>query len=190
MDDALDQTRRWVDAFVVGLNLCPFARRPAEAGRVRYAATPAADPATLLGDLADELSRLVATPRAQVETTLLVHPHALPDFLDYNDFLADADRLVARLGLRGVVQVAGFHPGWRFAGTRPDAVENWTNRSPHPMLHLLREDSVTEVAGDHLADIPRRNVALLRRLGRAEVRRLAAVPPPGHHRPGDEQPGR
>jgi hypothetical protein len=172
-DDPLDQTRRWVDGFVVGLNLCPFARKPSDAGRVRYALTPAADPDSLLQALADELALLVATPRDVTETTLLVHPHALADFLDYNDFLADADRLLVRLGLRGVVQVAGFHPGWRFAGTRPDAAENWTNRSPHPMLHLLREDSVTEVAGDHLGDIPRRNVALLKKLGREQVKRLA-----------------
>lgn len=171
--DALHATRRWVDGFVIGLNLCPFARRPSASGRVRYAVTPAADAEALLAALADELALLTATPRDVTETTLLVHPHALADFLDYNDFLADADRLLVTLGLRGVVQVAGFHPGWRFAGTHPDAAENGTNRSPFPMLHLLREDSISEVAGDHLGDIPRRNVALLKKLGRAEVRRLA-----------------
>ncbi len=175
MDDAavIAATRRWVDGFVIGLALCPFARRVSEAGRVRYVVTPAADAEAVLAALDAELTVLVATPRDEVETTVLVHPRALADFLDYNDFLADADRLLVRRGLRGVVQVAGFHPAYRFAGTTPDAVENFTNRSPFPMLHLLREVSVSEVAGDHLGDIPARNIALLRRLGRAEVRRRA-----------------
>lgn len=180
MDERVEAavTRRWVADLVIGLNLCPFARRVAEAGLVRYVVTDAADAETLLGVLADELTHLATTPRTAVETTLLIHPHALPDFPDYNDFLGPADRLVRRLGLRGVIQIAGFHPHYQFAGTTPDAVENYTNRSPHPMLHLLREDSVTEVSADpdRLLDIPRRNIETLNHLGRREVlARLAAV---------------
>jgi hypothetical protein len=168
---AADATRRWVADMVIGLNLCPFARRVADAGRVRYAVTAAADVDELLAALGDELRLLVATPRAEVETTLLIHPYALPAFPDYNDFLPEADRLVRRLGLQGVIQVAGFHPDYQFADTSPDAVENYTNRSPHPMLHLLREESVTEVSGDPaaLAAIPRRNIDRLRELGRAAI---------------------
>ena len=167
----IEATRRWVVGVVVGLNLCPFARRVSEAGRVRYAVTGAADEEGLLGALGAELSALAAAPRAEVETTLLVHPGVLADFADYNDFLPAADALVRRLGLRGVVQIAGFHPNYQFAGADRDAVENYTNRSPYPMLHLLREASVTEVAADPdaLAGIPVRNVAVLRRLGREEV---------------------
>jgi hypothetical protein len=180
---AADATRRWVAAVVVGLNLCPFARRVSDAGRVRYAVTAAADGGALLAALGAELRALVAAPRAEVETTLLIHPRALAAFPDYNDFRPEADRLVRDLGLRGVIQVAGFHPGYRFAGTPPDAAENYTNRSPHPMLHLLREASVTEVAGDPaaLAAIPRRNIETLRGLGRAEVlaRLRAATAPAG-----------
>jgi hypothetical protein len=180
---AADATRRWVSAVVVGLNLCPFARRVFEAGRVRFAVTAAADGGALLLALGVELRALAAAPREVVETTLLIHPRALPVFPDYNDFLPEADRLVRDLGLRGVIQVAGFHPGYRFGGTSPDAAENYTNRSPHPMLHLLREESVTEVAGDPvaLAAIPRRNVEALRHLGRAEMlaRLLAATDPAG-----------
>jgi hypothetical protein len=178
---AADATRRWVEAVVVGLNLCPFARRVSDAGLVRYAVTPAADACALLAALGAELRALAAAPRAEVETTLLIHPRVLTAFPDYNDFLADADRLVRDLGLRGVIQIASFHPDYRFAGTSADAVENYTNRSPHPMLHLLREESVTEVAGDPaaLAAIPRRNVETLRGLGRAEVQaRLRAVTDP------------
>ena len=170
----IEATRRWVAGVVVGLNLCPFARRVSEAGRVRYAVTSAGDEEGLLAALGSELSALAAAPRAKVETTLLVHPGVLAAFADYNDFLPAADALVRRLGLRGVIQVAGFHPAYQFAGTGPDAVENYTNRSPYPMLHLLREASVTEVAADPdaLAGIPARNVATLRALGRAEVLRL------------------
>lgn len=169
----IEATRRWVTGVVVGLNLCPFARRVSEAGRVRYAVTDAAGEEGLLGALGAELSALAAAPRAEVETTLLVHPWVLTDFAEYNDFLPAADALIRRLGLRGVIQLAGFHPDYQFAGTDPDAVENYTNRSPYPMLHLLREASVTEVATDWdaLAGIPARNVATLRGLGRDEVLR-------------------
>jgi len=167
----IDAARHWVAAVVIGLNLCPFARRVADAGRIRYAVTAAADPDALLMSLDMELRALTAAPRASVETTLLIHPRALQDFLDYNDFLPQADGLVRDLGLRGVIQIAGFHPSYQFAGTSSDAVENYTNRSPHPMLHLLREESVTEVAGDPaaLAAIPQRNIETLRGLGRAEI---------------------
>lgn len=190
----IEATRRWVAGVVVGLNLCPFARRVSEAGRVRYAVTDATDEEGLLAALGAELSALVAAPRAEVETTLLVHPGVLTVFADYNDFLPAADALVRRLGLRGVVQVAGFHPDYRFAGTGPDAVENYTNRSPYPMLHLLREVSVTEVAADAdaVTAIPVRNVALLRRLGRSEVLRRCgrptARPPIGGRDPLPEGP--
>ncbi|OWK43540.1 hypothetical protein FRUB_03139 [Fimbriiglobus ruber] len=113
-----------------------------------------------------------------VETTLLIHPQALPNFHDYNDFFEPIDRLLHTLDLQGVIQIAGFHPNYQFAGTSPNAVENYTNRSPYPMLHLLREDSITAVAGDpeRLLDIPRRNVEVLKRLGRQEIlARLKAV---------------
>lgn len=164
-------TRRWVATMVVGLNLCPFARRVTDAGRVRYAVTDAGDEEELLAALGAELAGLVAAPREAVETTLLIHPRAFPEFSEFNDFLHEADRLVRRLGLAGVVQVVGFHPGFRFADAAPDAPENYTNRSPHPMLHLLREESITEVAGDAdaLAAIPRRNTETLRALGRAGI---------------------
>ena len=178
---AADATRRWVAGVVVGLNLCPFARRVDDAGRVRYAVTAAPDAESLLSALDEELRALVAAPRAVVETTLLIHPRALRDFAEYNDFLPDADRLVHRLGLRGVIQVASFHPEYCFTGTSADAAENYTNRSPHPMLHLLREESISEVAGDPdaLAAIPVRNIDALRNLGRAEmIARLRAATHP------------
>lgn len=183
MRAAVDATRRWVSTVVIGLHLCPFARRVDEAGLVRYAATDTADPWTLLDELGVELQNLAGAPRSVVETSLLIHPRALRDFSDYNDFLSEADRLIRDLRLRGVIQVAGFHPEYRFTGTDPDAVENYTNRSPYPMLHLLREASIAEVAGDPAAldGIPRRNITTLRGLGRAAIldRLRAATDPVG-----------
>lgn len=166
-----DATRAWISNVVIGWNLCPFARRVFEAGRIRYTVTAATDPWTLLEDLGMELRNLAEAPRAVVETSFLIHPQVLPAFADYNDFLPEADRLIRDLGLRGVIQVAGFHPEYQFAGTAPDAVENYTNRSPYPMLHLLREESIAEVAGDPaaLAAIPLRNIETLRGLGREAI---------------------
>lgn len=172
------ETRRWIADVVIGLNLCPFARRPFDAGLIRFAVSDATDEAHLVTALDAELTHLVATPRAVVETTLLILPHALPDFLDFNDFVGVAEQLLASRKLTGVVQLAHFHPRYQFAGTEPDAVENYTNRSPFPMLHLLREVSVTEVA-DHaefVAGIPDRNIALLRRMGLHAI--LSRLPPP------------
>ena len=177
----IDVTRRWVLGMVVGLNLCPFARRVSDAGLIRYAVTEAGDHEELLAALEAELVALAAAPRSAVETTILIHPRALPDFADYLDFLTDADRLVRRLGLRGIIQVAGFHPQYQFEGTTPDAPENYTNRPPEPMLHLLREVSVTEVASDPaaLAAIPQRNIATLQALGKAAIRaRLESIASP------------
>ena len=178
MDDALiiEHTRRWIASFVIGLNLCPFARRVFEAGVIRYVVTEAATEDALLVALTHELRTLAATSIANVETTLLIHPLALNDFLDYNDFLDWAERHVAELGLEGIVQIASFHPAYQFADAAPDAVENYTNRSPYPMLHLLREESVTRVADNEaeLLAIPPRNIATLRSLGLERIREMPA----------------
>jgi uncharacterized protein len=163
----IESTRRWIANVVIGLNLCPFARRVFDADAIRYVVSKATTEEGLLADLTAELQTLVSTQATQVETTLLIHPHVLGDFLDYNDYLDVADKRIADLGLEGVVQVASFHPLYRFADADADAVENYTNRSPYPMLHLLREDSVSAVAGDaeEMAKIPERNAETLRRLG-------------------------
>ncbi len=168
---AIGRTRRWIDSVVIGLDLCPFARRVFQADTIRYVVTDARDEEALRGDLTRELIGLASVPIASVETTLLIHPHALADFLAYNDFLDAADRLLGKLGLRGVIQIASFHPAYQFADTAPDAVENYTNRSPYPMLHLLREESISAVVSDpaERLEIPRRNIATLKGLGREKV---------------------
>ena len=171
MDPVVAATRRWIADVVIGLNLCPFAGRVFEAERIRYFVSSTTDEDTLHEDLSSELQALAAAPIAATETTLLIHPNALADFFDYNDFLGRADRLLEELGLDGTIQIASFHPAYQFSGTSFDAVENYTNRSPYPMLHLLREESVTQIADDPAAldDIPRQNIATLNALGREKM---------------------
>jgi hypothetical protein len=164
-------TRSWIASVVIELNLCPFAQRVFQADKIRYVVTHASDETSLLKALAAELGMLASTPIATVETILLIHPHALADFLDYNDFLDTAEQLVADLGLEGVIQIASFHPDYQFADTDADAAENYTNRAPYPMLHLLREESVSAIAddADELLEIPQRNIDTLRRIGKEKM---------------------
>lgn len=170
-ETVIEDTRRWIASMVIGLNLCPFAQRVFDAELIRYAVSDAHDEEGLLQELADELKALAAAPIATIETTLLIHPQAFGDFLDYNDFLGAAEQLVADLGFEGVIQIASFHPQYQFADTAADAVENYTNRSPYPMLHLLREASISAIADDErkLLEIPERNIATLRALGLAKI---------------------
>jgi uncharacterized protein len=136
------ETRAWVDRAVIGLNLCPFAKAVQVRNQVRYVVSEATDVDALLAELHDEMDRLIAADAAVIDTTLLIHPLVLNDFPDYNEFLGAADELLGQLGYEGMLQVAGFHPQFQFAGTEADDVTNATNRSPYPTLHLLREDSV------------------------------------------------
>ncbi len=170
----IDATMRWLERAVIGLNLCPFARAPHIQGRIRYAVSHARDTDALLDDLCGELQSLAAADPADCETALLIHPHVLGDFLDYNDFLDSADAAVETLRLDGVLQVASFHPHYQFADSAPDDIENASNRSPYPTLHLLREASV-ERAAEAMTDpdeIYRRNIETLRKLGSAGWRAL------------------
>jgi hypothetical protein len=163
---------------VIGLDLCPFARAVHARGQIRWVVSPAATPEALLADLLDELRTLAAADPAAIDTTLLIHPAVLGDFLDYNDFLAVADAAVADLGLAGTLQIASFHPRYQFAGTAPDDVESFTYRSPYPILHLLREASVERAvaAFPDAATIYEKNIATLRRLGVEGWRRLGVGP--------------
>ncbi len=168
-DPVIEATRAWLENAVIGLNLCPFAKAVHRRGQVRYAVSTAIDTAALAADLEAELQFLKATDPQTTDTTLLIHPQVLSDFIDYNAFLKSADRIVKRLGLRGVLQVASFHPDYVFADCEHDAIDNYTNRSPYPMLHLLREASIERAVAafpdpDAIVD---NNIATLRRLGLA-----------------------
>jgi hypothetical protein len=167
----INRTRDWITSIVIGLDLCPFAQRVFQADLIRYYVSDAEDETALWTDLAREVDGLASSLISCVETTLLIHPRALQDFLDYNDFVAAAEGLIKDLGLRGTIQIAGFHPEYQFAGTEAGAVENYTNRSPYPMLHLLREQSISAIATDPnaLDEIPRRNIETLRCLGREKI---------------------
>jgi hypothetical protein len=171
---ASHETRRFVERVVIGLGLCPFARAPWEAGQVDVVVSRAQTESELLEDLAGELDRLQATPTEVLETTLLVHPHVLARFDDFNAFLDPAEDLLAARELEGVLQIASFHPDYRFAGAPDDDPANATNRSPWPMLHLLREASVGAAVDAHpdAAAIPERNVSLLREMAPGRVRAL------------------
>jgi hypothetical protein len=174
IDEITALTRRWLEISVIGLNLCPFAEGPYRANRVRFCVSEQRSAAGLLEELRSELTHLQAADPLDCETTLLIHPYVLADFVAYNDFLDVCDALVSELGLEGELQVASFHPGYQFAGTQSEDIENYTNRSPFPMLHLLRETSVEKAVaavGDTEA-IYRRNIRTLRELGHAGWRRL------------------
>ena len=174
--DPVAATRRWIERAVIGLNLCPFAKAVYVKEQVRFVLSDATTPEALLEQLAEELVLLRDTEPAQIDTTLIIHPEVLTDFLDYNDFLDNADAAVEALDLQGVLQVASFHPDYQFAGAAPDDISHYTNRSPYPTLHLLREGSVERaVAAFPDPDvIVERNIQTLDRLGQEGWRKLLA----------------
>ena len=166
-DEILTATERWLERAVIGLNLCPFAKSVFVKKQVRYALTAAGSADELLAELEHELNLLAASDPAELDTTLLIHPQAMTDFLDYHFFLAEADALLKNLGYEGVFQIASLHPQYEFAGSDPDDIANFTNRSPYPTLHLLRESSIDRAvaAFPDAADIFERNIETMERLG-------------------------
>jgi len=164
--------RQWVETLVVGMNLCPFSKREMVNNRVRFATTASTTEEQLLMALQAELELL--NTDSSVETTLLIHSGVLQDFYDYNRFLGYADSLLVEMGLEGIYQIASFHPDYQFAGTQPDDVENYTNRSPYPMLHLIREASLERVIANYpeIDQIPVRNIALMNDLGEDKLQAL------------------
>ncbi len=166
-DEVIAQTRIWIERAVIGLNLCPFTKAVYVKEQIRYVVSGARNRDELLADLERELATLEDASPDDIDTTLLIHPAAMEDFLDYNDFLELADALIAQMDLEGEVQVAGFHPRFQFAGTKPDDITNYTNRSPYPTLHLLREASVDAAvaAFPDAEKIYEKNMESLRKLG-------------------------
>ncbi len=173
MDESaiIQSVRTWVEGFVVGENLCPFAQRELMKDRVRFTVSSACREQALLIALREELAILKDNP--EIETTLLIHPNVLQDFADYNQFLDPAEELLERLDLTGIFQIASFHPDYQFANTRVEDAENYSNRSPYPLLHLLREDSIERAvaAYEGIDRVPERNIEHLKNLGSAELRR-------------------
>lgn len=177
-------THRWLTRLVVGLNLCPFASAPLREETVRIAVSDAREPQTLMADLLEEILRLHGTDLGAISTTLLVTPHTLQTFDDFNAFLGVAEDSLRALDLDGELQLASFHPDYRFAGSAPGDPGNYTNRSPYPILHLLREAEVSRAVTHHPdpARIYRDNIRRLEALG---VEHLGAMLADCHHPPDD-----
>ena len=173
-DPHVAATRTWLERAVIGLNLCPFAKAVHIKDQVRFFVSAASTPEELTADLIQELLYLVSADPAVLETTLLIHPHALQDFLDFNDFLEVVEQALVDLELDGEIQVASFHPKYQFAGSAPDDIENYTNRAPYPTLHLLREASIDAavLAFPDAADIFDKNIRTMQQLGHEGWRHL------------------
>jgi hypothetical protein len=160
-------TRRWIERAVIGLNLCPFAKAVFVKEQVRYVVSNATTPEVLLETLMNELQLLSDSDAEKIDTTLLIHPFVLGDFLDYNEFLDVADAAVEDMSLEGELQVASFHPEYQFADTDVNDIENYTNRAPYPILQLLREDSIARAveAFPQADEIFEKNIETMEKLG-------------------------
>ncbi len=165
--DVVATMREWIEKAVIGLNLCPFAKAVYVKNQVRYVVSTARHLDGLLEDLDRELDFLAAADPDEIDTTLLIHPTLLLDFLDFNDFMQLAEAAVDEHGLDGVIQIASFHPQFQFEGTKPDDLGNYTNRAPFPTLHLLREASIARAvaAFPEAETIYQRNIETLQKLG-------------------------
>jgi uncharacterized protein len=174
---AIAATEHWLKTAVIGLNLCPFAKAVQLKNQIRYVVSDATNIDALAEDLVAELESLAEASEEKVDTTLVICPHVLDDFLDFNDFLDVADGIVEELELDGILQVAPFHPQFQFEGTEADDITNYTNRSPFPTLHLLREDSVTravEAFPDDLR-IAETNIETMKKLGHSGWNKLFEI---------------
>lgn len=175
-EQMIQTTRNWIQRFVVRYRLCPFAKPVVDRNTIEYKVSTAHDPELLLEDVIQMLERFSSVSVEEVETSFLIHPWVLQDFLEYNDFLTIVDHVIAELGLEGLVQVASFHPDYLFAGSNPEDVENATNRSPYPMLHFLREEGMEEALHTfpNPEEIPVRNEACMRSLGADTIQTIQA----------------
>lgn len=172
--DPIAATQAWLEKAVIGLNLCPFAKGVHGKRQIRWVLSPATTTEALLHGLVSELQLLAGADPEAIDTTLLVHPQVLADFLDFNDFLELADAALEELGLDGTLQIASFHPQFQFAGTAPADMGNYSNRAPFPTLHLLREASIDRAvqAFPEAEAIYERNIETLEKLGPEGWRRL------------------
>ena len=190
IDTVSEHTKQWLEKAVIGLNLCPFAKAPHVKNLVRIVVSEARHLDGFLEDLDRELQLLGNTPASELETTLLVHPTLFPDFETFNQMLEIADDAVVENELEGIVQIAPFHPDFQFEGTEADDISNYTNRSPYPTLHLIREDSIAKAAEvfPDASAIFDRNIALLEKMGHEGWDKLD-IPrcPFPHHKPSENK---
>ncbi len=172
--DKIEQTKSWINKIVIGLNLCPFAAHPFRAEKIKYRLEETDDIKQLTEALVEELLFLKNIKSSEVETSFIIHPNVLLEFLDYNDYLSVVEIVLKELELEGIIQVASFHPDYQFAGEAKDAPSNYVTRSPYPMLHLLRESSVTKAIESHPSaeQIPFDNIKTMNELGLENILKL------------------
>lgn len=173
-DEVIAATRNWVERAVIGLNLCPFAKAVYVKNQVRIVVSKARHLDAFLEELDSELDLLAAADPSEIDTTLLVHPTLLPDFLEFNDFMQLVEAAVTEHDLEGVIQIASFHPSFQFADTEPDDISNYTNRAPYPTIHLIREASIAR-AVETIPDtdsIYERNIETMKALGHLGLKRV------------------
>lgn len=165
--DILDAVSNWLERAVIGLNLCPFAKAVHTRHQIRFVVSQAKEPDQLIRDLSQELLHLHNTDAAVTDTTLLIHPWVLQDFAEYNEFLGIAELILSSMNLEGEIQIASFHPDYQFADTHREDIANYTNRSPYPILHLLREASVSKAVDAYpdADDIYKRNISTMEKIG-------------------------
>ena len=170
----IDTTKLWLDRFVIGLNLCPFAKHPFRNDKIRYIVFEGSDLEKLTETWLKEANALVETTPSVLETTLIILPEVLDEFEAYLDFVEMSEFILEEVDLDGVIQIASFHPDYQFDETEPTDVENYTNRSPFPMLHLLREESVNRAieAYPEIGDIPDNNIDTMNKLGLTRVKQM------------------
>ncbi len=175
--EVISFSRQWVETIVIGLNLCPFASPVIRKNTLRYAVSESEDIEALEKDFLYELNLIQQADEKEIATTLLIMPRAVADLYDYLDLLAHFERLLAKTGLSGIFQLASFHPAYLFAGVDADDLSHWTNRSPFPMVHIIREGQMSRVLMhyENPEEIPERNIKLLRELGREGL--VARFPP-------------
>ncbi len=172
--DYIEQTKSWIETFVIGLNICPFAGHPFREDRIRYQIEETESLEKLVETLMQELDFLQKNKSEDIETSILIHPNVLNDFLDYNDFLSVAEAVLKEMELEGEIQIASFHPDYQFAGEAKDAPSNYVTRSPFPMLHLIRESSVTKAIEMHpdIEQVPYDNIKKLNDLGIKRIKEM------------------
>jgi uncharacterized protein len=173
-EKAIQITKKWIETFVLGLNLCPFARHPYKYDKIRYVIFEGDDVKVLSDLITTEMALLDDTTPAILETTVIIALNGFADFEDYLSTLFDADALLEELDYEGVYQLASFHPDYKFEGSESEDVTNYTNRSPYPMFHLLREDSVTRAldAFPEVGDILAQNQETMTKLGLTKVKKM------------------
>lgn len=170
----IDKVQKWVESFIIELNICPFARKVSVQKRIRYAVQPSEDLDEVMKAFLNELQLLKRLPSQDTDTTLFIVPNALDDFEDFLSFVDVSEGFLTELGYDGVFQIATFHPKYQFAGTKTTDAENFTNRAPYPILHILREESMENALENYPnpEEIPNRNIQLMNEMGIEKLKAL------------------